>query len=214
MPTWPSGTKAGTTNVDNPNDLVANARADIKQNIDNVNDIIDTFNIATPSDGDLLQYSSSSGQWEQVASSSVGSAANFATIKFAGTDTINLVSGNIYRKPITELFDPNNIVDTPFEDSTGLQSDTFTLPAGNYIFTSEVKRTYDTQATISIFNESDSTEIEDSFASYLEVGNTNSGIIEGIHGFTLAGTKTLSLRQNAANSNDRNVVLKVIITKF
>ena len=39
MPTWPSGSKAGTTNVDNPNDLVANARADIKQNFDNVNDI-------------------------------------------------------------------------------------------------------------------------------------------------------------------------------
>lgn len=69
---WPSGSKAGTTHVDNGNDLLRNARADIKQNIDNVNDIIDEFNISSPDDGDLLQYSSSSGKWEQVASSSVG----------------------------------------------------------------------------------------------------------------------------------------------
>ena len=59
---WPSGTKASTNNVDAPNDLVANARADIKQNIDNVNAIIDEFNISSPSDGDLLQYSSSSSK--------------------------------------------------------------------------------------------------------------------------------------------------------
>ena len=42
---WPSGSKAGTTNVDADTDNISNARADIKQNIDNVNDIIDTFNI-------------------------------------------------------------------------------------------------------------------------------------------------------------------------
>ena len=72
MPTWPTGTKAGTTNVDNPTDLVANARADIKQNIDNVNDIIDTFNISSPSNGDLLQYSTSTGKWEQTTGSTIG----------------------------------------------------------------------------------------------------------------------------------------------
>lgn len=36
-------TKAGTTNVDAGTDLVKNARADIKQNIDNVNSMIDYF---------------------------------------------------------------------------------------------------------------------------------------------------------------------------
>ena len=77
MPTWPSGTKASTNNVDEGTDLISNARADIKQNFDNVNDIIDTFNISSPSDGDLLQYSSSSGQWEQVAATSVGGAVQY-----------------------------------------------------------------------------------------------------------------------------------------
>jgi hypothetical protein len=43
MPNFPSLTPAGTTNVDNPNDLVANARADIKNNMDNVNSIISTY---------------------------------------------------------------------------------------------------------------------------------------------------------------------------
>jgi hypothetical protein len=40
---WPSGTKASTTNVDQGADKIALARPDIKQNIDNVNDVIDYF---------------------------------------------------------------------------------------------------------------------------------------------------------------------------
>lgn len=51
---WPSGTKASTTNVDQPQDLISQARPDIKQNIDNVNDIIDEFG-AGPFD-DVHQY--------------------------------------------------------------------------------------------------------------------------------------------------------------
>ena len=39
---WPT-TKAGTTNVDAGTDFVKDARADIKQNIDNVNSIIDYY---------------------------------------------------------------------------------------------------------------------------------------------------------------------------
>lgn len=92
MPTWPSGSKASTNNVDEGTDLISNARADIKQNFDNVNDIIDTFNISSPNNGDLLQYSSSSGQWEQVASSSVG-GANQLIIPFGGF-VVNKWSGS------------------------------------------------------------------------------------------------------------------------
>lgn len=43
MPNFPSLTQANTTNVDAPNDLVANARVEIKDNIDNVNSIITTY---------------------------------------------------------------------------------------------------------------------------------------------------------------------------
>lgn len=76
---WPSGTKASTTNCDQPSDLIANARADIKQNIDNVNDVIDTFAISTPTDGDLLRYSSSTGKFEQVAASAVSGFAHIVS---------------------------------------------------------------------------------------------------------------------------------------
>tara|TARA_Y100001938_G_C7984100_1_gene375956 strand:- start:367 stop:861 length:495 start_codon:yes stop_codon:yes gene_type:complete len=40
---WPNASKASTANVDAGTDSVSNARADIKQNIDNVNQIIDEF---------------------------------------------------------------------------------------------------------------------------------------------------------------------------
>ena len=52
---WPSGTKAPTTNVDAGTDSITSARADIKQNIDNVNEIITHLNISSPNNGDLLQ---------------------------------------------------------------------------------------------------------------------------------------------------------------
>jgi len=45
--TWPT-TKAGTTHVDAGSDSPASARADIKQNIDNVNSIIDEFGASGP----------------------------------------------------------------------------------------------------------------------------------------------------------------------
>lgn len=76
---WPT-TKASNQYTDSGQDRIADARAEINQNITNVNAIIDEFNISSPSDGDLLQYSSSSGKWEQVASSSIGGGSNFSVV--------------------------------------------------------------------------------------------------------------------------------------
>jgi hypothetical protein len=50
MTTWPSGSKASTANLDSGTDKPRLARGDIKQNVDNVNDIIDYFTDGT---GDL-----------------------------------------------------------------------------------------------------------------------------------------------------------------
>lgn len=83
MPTWPSATKASTANVDAGTDQISLARADIKQNMDNVNDIIDIFNIASPSNGDLMQYSSSTTKWEKVSAATVGQTAQLI-IPFTG----------------------------------------------------------------------------------------------------------------------------------
>ena len=49
MTTWPSGSKASTSNLDSGSDKPRLARADLKTNVDNVNDIIDFFNDGTGS---------------------------------------------------------------------------------------------------------------------------------------------------------------------
>lgn len=71
MATWPSGTKASTTNLDAGTDKPSLARADIKQNVDNVNSIIDMFNISAPSDNQILKYSTSNSRFE-LASDDTG----------------------------------------------------------------------------------------------------------------------------------------------
>ena len=118
---WPSGTKASTDNCDQPSDLIANARADIKQNIDNVNDVIDTFNIASPSDGDLLQYSSSTGKFEPVDVSNLTgfvSIVSFGENIISTSSTINTVTPLI---ATTVLKTPaNNLVSVVENDSAGL----------------------------------------------------------------------------------------------
>lgn len=67
MATWPSGTKASTTNLDAGTDQPSLARADIKQNVDNVNSIIDTFNVSTHTDGDILVWDSANGRFNVQA---------------------------------------------------------------------------------------------------------------------------------------------------
>lgn len=94
---WPKNTKASTNNVDEGTDLISNARGDIKQNIDNVNDMIDTFDIGGDSagqiaDGDILQYSSSASAFQPVASNSIG-GANQLVIPFGGF-VVNKWSGD------------------------------------------------------------------------------------------------------------------------
>ena len=67
MATWPSGTKAVTTNLDAGTDRPSLARPDIKQNVDNVNSIIDMFNIASPSNEQILKYNAGNSRFELVA---------------------------------------------------------------------------------------------------------------------------------------------------
>lgn len=199
---WPSGTKASTGNVDAGSDLISNARADIKQNIDNVNDIIDHLNISSPSNGDLLQYSTSTGKWEQVAATSVGSTTDIAllTILSGGEN----VTANIYRRRVSETFDPNSIL----TNSTYQ----FTLPAGDYIF--EVNAgANDEEASATLYNETDASTIG-TVADYNEIGTSSEGIYYGLFGFTIAGTKSFSIRQNTANSSDRDSTYTIKITKF
>lgn len=70
MATWPSGSKASTANLDAGTDKPSLARPDIKQNVDNVNDIIDMFNITSPTNGQILKYNTSNSRFELAADES------------------------------------------------------------------------------------------------------------------------------------------------
>lgn len=203
---WPSGTKAGTTNVDAGTDRPSNARADIKQNIDNVNSIIDEFNISSPSDGDLLQYSSSSGQWEQVASSSIGGGASMARFNTTTSQGTN-ISGNNYRRPIssTGRVDTSNIV------TFNADNERFTLGAGTYIIQA-FSQDNDDEASAYIVKESDDTNIV-SVASFNEVGTTGEAISMIYQGFTLTESTEMGIRQNTSNSNNRNCSIQIMLFK-
>ena len=84
MATWPSGTKASTSNLDSGTDSPRLARPDIKQNVDNVNAIIDMFNIDSPSANQILKYNSSNARFE-LGTDSTGTAA--AATTFVGDDS-------------------------------------------------------------------------------------------------------------------------------
>ena len=101
MATWPSSTKASTTNLDAGTDSPRLARADIKTNVDNVNSIIDMFNIpGSPTNDYILKYNSSTAKFDMEAEAA--SQNLFSTIAVAGqsnvvadasTDTLTLAAG-------------------------------------------------------------------------------------------------------------------------
>ena len=62
---WPSGHKAGTTTTGDADQRIDQARADINQNIVNVNEIIDMFDLdVEPSNGQILKYSTANDRFE------------------------------------------------------------------------------------------------------------------------------------------------------
>ena len=109
MATWPASNKASTANLDSGSDSPRLARADIKDNVDNVNSIIDMFNIDSPSSNQILKYNSSNARFELgtdndtaqgsitfVGDDSSGTAVNInETFKIAGgTNITTAVSGD------------------------------------------------------------------------------------------------------------------------
>ena len=91
MATWPAGSKAGTSHLDAGTDSPRLARPDIKQNVDNVNAIIDMFNIDSPSANQILKYNTSNARFE-LAADATGTSSG---ITFAGDDSagINIADG-------------------------------------------------------------------------------------------------------------------------
>jgi len=84
---WPSSHKASTTTTDGATDRIDQARADIQQNIVNVNEIIDMFDLASePSNGQILKYNTTTDKFE------VGTDAT-GTSGFDGTSNLVVANG-------------------------------------------------------------------------------------------------------------------------
>ena len=184
---WPSGTKASTANVDQGGDKISLARADIKQNIDNVNEIIDHINITSPSDGDVLRYSSSSGKWEQVASTSI--ITQFAVFQDNGSASAVSLGGYDYRS-VTEIFDSGNFAsittDTNGIDQINLSDGTYMIEfSGEYTGTNAGSPVSRMRCNVILGDLDDSAGLGSGFG---EDEDANGGII------TLAGTNKIMLR--------------------
>jgi hypothetical protein len=221
---WPSGTKASTANVDAGTDSITSARADIKQNFDNVNEIIDHLNISSPNDGDLLQYSNSSGKWEQVASSSVGSSAPEMAFARVINSVGENVSGSIYRR-LVALYEDVSWLSQSGTTGAGITSRggnstsyaQMTLDAGTYIFQiiGQPGAAQDGEQSHSFYNETDATSISAGavWGSYNEIGTTGEGYYPGTYRFTLAAQKTISIRIETTLSENRDVFFDFNIYK-
>tara|TARA_A100001015_G_C14883043_1_gene669221 strand:+ start:89 stop:718 length:630 start_codon:yes stop_codon:yes gene_type:complete len=125
MPTWPTN-KAGTTHLDSGTDNPGSARADIKQNVDNVNDMIDTIVVDSPSNNQVLAYDSSDSRFENKDVSTLVSSAVSAVATIRTTDSSNTYTTTFTKiSNLTEQTDPDGIVSI----STGV----ITVGAGTYL---------------------------------------------------------------------------------
>jgi len=93
---WPSGTKAGTTNVDQGTDKISLARPDIKQNIDNVNSIIDHYSDSGGPYSSVATYTKQQAFGLQQLTASSGNVAwDLNTAQVAEFDNNTNFTGNI-----------------------------------------------------------------------------------------------------------------------
>ena len=105
---WPSGHKAGTTTTGDADQRIDQARADINQNIVNVNEIIDMFDLdVEPSNGQILKYSTANDRFELGADAgSTGIALTDLSVTQAsasGSGTLaynNSTGGFTYTPPV------------------------------------------------------------------------------------------------------------------
>ena len=207
---WPSGTKASTGNVDQGGDKISLARADIKQNIDNVNDIIDHLNIASPSDGDILKYSSSSGKWEQVAATSINACAivEFMRVNKGGLAFEQVMEdsagSSIFAWPMTNvLFNSVGLV----QHSDSALGYLFSLPAGTYTWEWVGLILGGSAFEMGLYNYTDDAWITYSYNNERNAEFNRIDVSGNIFPryqfvpFTLSATKEIFLRTNGTNPN-------------
>lgn len=119
MATWPSASKAPTTNLDSGTDSPAAARADIKTNVDNVNSIIDMFNIDSPSNNQILKYNTSNSRFELAADADTDTNTTYAISAETATGGVNLrLTGSDASTDDVKLAEGSNITLTRTDANT------------------------------------------------------------------------------------------------
>ena len=136
---WPT-TKATTTALDQGSDNPNLARPEIKQNIDNVNSIIDEFSdvsISTPTDGQVLTYNDTNSRWENAdATGGSGGGETVVYLGFDGTTSVDSSPWRYYH--FTELSDAGSVAT--------VTSGVLQLATGTYVM--DVSTMYDTASNL------------------------------------------------------------------
>lgn len=129
MTTWPSANKATTTDIDSGTDNPNLSRAQIKKDIDNTNTIIDTFDMSSINDTDILAYSTADSKFtggnKPIAEARLSAKDDRDDSTFAEIVSGNSINGTV-RFILTEETDRYNFVSLR-SDSTG-----FILEPGKY----------------------------------------------------------------------------------
>ena len=145
MTTWPSASKATTTDIDSGTDVPNLSRVQIKQDMDNVNAIIDTFNIPTSTpNGSILTYDNTAGEFNTTTSQSLAKAFliynGFETSLADAQD-----DDGIY--PTTADGRRNKMLNRrlkydPFGLITDITGDGFQLSEGTYLINTQSEQSY------------------------------------------------------------------------
>lgn len=131
MTTWPSASKASTANLDSGSDKPRLARADIKQNVDNVNAIIDFLSDDTGTitiTGDQLNFNKG---YKEKINSLTSSASIAVDTDTASVHTVTLAHNATFTLSNMDAGQSVSIIIT--QDGNGNRTGTFTsvkFPAG------------------------------------------------------------------------------------
>lgn len=185
MAIWPSASKASTTNLDSGTDSPAAARADIKTNVDNVNSIIDMFNITSPTNNQILQYSSANARFEVATPSSGAPQVAMYQINSIAVSVGANPSALDITSAWTEIYD--NI-------GASTSSGQFTLPAGTYLikwFFNEINPNGNATSTF-FLTDSSNNELLSASASQTTAGFIKHCVLTDYR--TFASSTTLKIR--------------------
>ena len=130
MPTWPTS-KAGTTHLDSGSDNPGSARADILQNVTNVNSMIDTIVVNSPTATQVLAYDSGDSRFENVAINTIaattGTANTYTKQQVFGMATLTDAAS------ITWNLETQQTAQVTLTDNRGLANPTNKVAGATYV---------------------------------------------------------------------------------